>query len=266
LKTLSILTAVIFIFSTAGVCWAQEPEAPEEEEPSILDIIIEKFKKSIEGLAEQKKKEFEFTVLGMGVSGFQKADIDDTEGGSSIRGTSLVFASYPVFAVYQHYRYEWEGIDQLPFGNSMDDPWESLQQIIVGGVCKHDLTDLWKFSIQGAVLFGFEKEMEDSYSFYTGTNFTYEMTERWKLGLGGILYMHSKIESEWPIFPFINFSWNTQTKNGWWFTIGTNQIAGGYRYYDRKDLKFWATLGLGSLELGLKYKRWTFTLSLLMRV
>jgi hypothetical protein len=178
------------------------------------------------------------------VGGLLDADVGDSKGEVGVNKVEASF-SYSGFDLeYGLSSYRWDKVDQLPFGNGSDDPWDSLHEISFSADKTWQANEQWSYFVKGGVSSSFEKEMEDSFEYEVTGAAIYALSPVWQFGLGARLSYDAVDEVE--IMPVGGIYWNQSAETGWSACLGVPDTNLKYQFSPRfsSELSFSVDEGL----------------------
>ena len=139
-----------------------------------------------------------------------------------------------VVVAYDYTSFAWEQVNQLPFGDGKQEPWEQLHRLNLGFDHSDMLNGHWGYFLYIGGVSRFEKEMNESYGAEGFAGLIYRIPS-WRLGIrlgGGANYSPVKIEP----FPIVSLDWNTSAQSGFHGAIGFPTTKIGYRFSPKASM------------------------------
>lgn len=130
--------------------------------------------------------------------GYRLQDVEMEKGKAKYDVTrSGIKASYSHFHfAYNRLDYSWDDseIAKLPFGNGVDKPWKALQTLEIGANYDGKFSEKWTYSLEGALLSSFEKDIKDINSrVQAWAGYGFSPVLRLRFGARAYVYSHQLI-------------------------------------------------------------------------
>ncbi|MCP4351686.1 MAG: hypothetical protein GY795_39980 [Desulfobacterales bacterium] len=129
---------------------------------------------------------------------------------------------------YQYLSFGWDQVNDLPFGNGKDDPWEHLHSASVGYEYSKMADKRWGYFAGINVISQFEKEISGSFGATGFAGMIFNIPESNLIfQTGGVL---SYNEVEITVMPLVGLEWNPGAKSGFSATLGVPATQVSYHY------------------------------------
>lgn len=162
-----------------------------------------------------------------------------TKGETSIHTAALELDIWLFDLEYQHYTYEFNHPDALPFGNGNTEPWQDVHQISLGFGHMDMTTRRWGYFYNLGMTTGFEKEISDSFGVNAMGGLIYASRTTDFLFQMGALVSADSVET--MVIPVLGANWNTHAPRGPFFSFGMPQTLVGYRFSPEHEISAGAT-------------------------
>ncbi len=165
----------------------------------------------------------EFETSYVGPTNFE--DRNGEVGGCS---ASVAISLSKVNFGYQYISFAWDQVNDLPFGNEKDDPWEHFHSTSIGYEHSEMVNRRWGYFAGINVSSQFEKEMSGSFGAAGFGGMVFNIPEsNLILRSGGVL---SYNEVETTLMPLVGLEWNPQAKSGFSASLGVPVTRVSYHY------------------------------------
>ncbi len=129
---------------------------------------------------------------------------------------------------YQYLSFGWDQVNDLPFGNGKDDPWEHFHSASVGYEYSEMADKRWGYFAGINVTSQFEKEISGSFGATGFAGMVFNIPESNLIfQTGGVL---SYNEVEITVMPLVGLEWNPGAKSGFSATLGVPATEVSYHY------------------------------------
>jgi hypothetical protein len=180
-------------------------------------------------LAPQAQAQEELNNVNVELRLLPEVDIEDF--GAEVGLTQLnLSASYLCFTFdYGLKSYRWSGVEGLPFGNRVVDPWDNLHKLIFGLRYAGPINDEgWSYFVLGRLLSGFEEEMNSSFGYNIIGGVMAVFPPQWELRFG-VLVFYDEVD-EFGAFPVGTLLWNQEAATGWSAILGLPKTNLRYKF------------------------------------
>lgn len=178
---------------------------------------------------------------GTGVVG--QADFDEGDGGFSVVEADLS-ATYDMLTLAYGVRsYDWDDEASLPFGNGVDEPWETLHELELSLGSSGRIDERWGWFANLGLSAAWEEEMDDALGVSAMGGVNYALTRQWVVMMGLRASGH---QVGWSVLPVAAAVWNQGVEEGFSVSIGLPQSELQYRFNPS-----WAVRLYGKMDSGL---------------
>ncbi|MDY0117101.1 MAG: DUF6268 family outer membrane beta-barrel protein [Sulfurimonadaceae bacterium] len=186
--------------------------------------------------AQEEKKTLLDTLLEPKIT-YETAYLNDAKVGGT-DGTVRVFKNNLKVNIadasvsYSNWRFNWDSVENLPFGNKIDTPLEQIHELEVRMNFPKLINEKWFMLTSISANTTFEKEMSDSYGANIFAMLSYQMDMEHSFQFGAFANYH-------PIktlaLPVMSYSYRANEKDGWQFIFGFPITHVGY-FVDKNTL------------------------------
>lgn len=178
--------------------------------------------------------EYEIGVHGEAYVGFT-AQADYSDGGAAsvlTAGTSTGWEGLEIG--YEVKSFAWDKVEKLPFGNKVDNPWDTLHDLSVGYHDSYMFNDTWGILGGGQLGMAFEKEVDSSLYGMAYAGIIYALNREWSFSLGGGVEVN---HVEVSFLPLAGINFRQAEQEGFSFSLGVPETEVRYRFNEMLAVK-----------------------------
>ena len=184
----------------------------------ILASVCNAFEKSVLEKIIQPRISYESSLL-------NDAKVSDTDGSVQVYKNNLSINNEFIGLSYSNWKFDWNKIETLPFGNGSDAPIDQIHGLALNLNIPKKINDKWFLLTSLSLKSTFEKETKDSYGANLFSFASYRLDEDHSFQMGAFVNYHPTSTLALPV---ISYSYRTKFQDGWQFILGFPRTHVGY--------------------------------------
>jgi len=153
------------------------------------------------------------------------AKISQTDGSVQVSKNNLSINNEVIGFSYTNWKFDWNKIETLPFGNGSDAPIDQLHVLALNVNLPKKIDDQWFLLTSLSLKSTFEKELKDSYGANVFSFASYRLNEDHSFQIGAFVNYHPTSTLALPV---ISYSYRTKFQDGWQVVLGFPRTYVGY--------------------------------------
>lgn len=154
-----------------------------------------------------------------------EALVEGYGGGATVSKNTIRINNKMLGLSYSNWKFDWSGIDKLPFGNGIDTPLKDTHSIRLNVNIPYFINEKWFWLTSLSVKSTFEKQMSDSYSIGFFSFTSYRLDEDHALTLGAFANYHPTTTLA---LPALSYSYRARAHDGFKLILGFPRTYLGY--------------------------------------
>lgn len=154
------------------------------------------------------------------VGGIAKSTVGGRDSAYSLAAGKFALGLGPVGGEFKALHFVWDRPDDFVVDTKGRDPWDTLYEVSLGYRHPGAISERLSYELMLGAASGFEKQMEESFSFSAGGYLLYKFAPKWTLAAGGLYSRHQNVNTDFDFIPIIGISWNAEATKGLSFTLG----------------------------------------------
>jgi hypothetical protein len=184
----------------------------------ILASMCSAFEKSALERIIQPRISYESSLL-------NDAKVSDTDGSVQVYKNNLSINNEFIGLSYSNWKFDWNKIETLPFGNGSDAPIDQIHGLALNVNIPNKINDKWFLLTSLSLRSTFEKELEGSYGANLFSFTSYRLNEDHSFQMGAFVNYHPTSTLALPV---ISYSYRTKFHDGWQLMLGFPRTHVGY--------------------------------------
>ena len=184
----------------------------------ILASVCSAFEKSVLEKIIQPRISYESSLL-------NDAKVSDTDGSVQVYKNNLSINNEFIGLSYSNWKFDWNKIEALPFGNGSDAPIDQIHGLALNLNIPNKINDKWFLLTSLSLKSTFEKETKDSYGANLFSFASYRLDEDHSFQMGAFVNYHPTSTLALPV---ISYSYRTKFHDGWQLMLGFPRTHVGY--------------------------------------
>lgn len=184
----------------------------------ILASVCSAFEKSVLERIIQPRISYESSLL-------DDAKVSDTDGSVQVYKNNLSINNEFIGLSYTNWKFDWNKIETLPFGNGSDAPIDQIHGLALNLNIPKKINDKWFLLTSLSLKSTFEKETKDSYGANLFSFASYRLDEDHSFQMGAFVNYHPTSTLALPV---ISYSYRTKFHDGWQLMLGFPRTHVGY--------------------------------------
>lgn len=184
----------------------------------ILASVCSAFEKSVLERIIQPRISYESSLL-------DDAKVSDTDGSVQVYKNNLSINNEFIGLSYSNWKFDWNKIETLPFGNGSDAPIDQIHGLALNLNIPKKINDKWFLLTSLSLKSTFEKETKDSYGANLFSFASYRLDEDHSFQMGAFVNYHPTSTLALPV---ISYSYRTKFHDGWQLVVGFPRSHIGY--------------------------------------
>ncbi|OYZ66786.1 MAG: hypothetical protein B7Y17_01070 [Sulfuricurvum sp. 24-42-5] len=184
----------------------------------ILASMCSAFEKSVLERIIQPRISYESSFL-------DDAKVSDTDGSVQVYKNNLSINNEFIGLSYTNWKFDWNKIETLPFGNGSDAPIDQIHGLALNLNILKKINDRWFLLTSLSLKSTFEKETKDSYGANLFSFASYRLDEDHSFQMGAFVNYHPTSTLALPV---ISYSYRTKFHDGWQLMLGFPRTHVGY--------------------------------------
>lgn len=135
---------------------------------------------------------------------------------------------------YHHWRFKWDGVEHLPFGDGQSYPIRSMHRLSLRLNLPNRISDQWFWLTSLNINATFEREMDNAYGLGLFSFGSYRIDEDHALQLGAFANYHP---TKSLMLPAIGYSYRAKARDGFKAVIGFPRAYVGYHLHENLLLR-----------------------------
>lgn len=155
----------------------------------------------------------------------KNANINNSDGSVQITKNRLQLNNSLIRVGYTNWKFDWDNVSSLPFGNNVSQPIEHMHSIDLALTKSYRISEKW-FSLNSIFANStFEDNMSDSFAFGASSFASYSINDDHSIGLG-LFGKYHPVSS--TVLPIASYSYRANSKDGLQVMLGFPQTHVGY--------------------------------------
>jgi hypothetical protein len=163
------------------------------------------------------------------------AKISQTDGSVQVYKNNLSINNELIGLSYTNWKFDWNGVEALPFGNGSDAPIDQIHAFALNMNIPKKIDDKWFLLTSLSLKSTFEKEIKDSYGANLFSFASYRFDEDHSFQMGAFVNYHPTSTLALPV---ISYSYRTKFQDGWQFVLGFPRTYVGYHVNEQTLVRF----------------------------
>ena len=190
----------------------------------------------IEASAETSLNESGFGAVMVEAATTGWADIDESDGELRYSGVGVMADFWCFNLGYAQKHFEWEQVDQLPFGDGTGDPWDELCEVNFGLGYGGAISEQWSWFGEAGMFSAYEEDVDGSFGYYAAVGGGYVLNDMWSFSAGIAGAGYRKIRTKWSMFPMLGVNWRADAEEGFSAMLGYPETMINYHFGPRATL------------------------------
>lgn len=153
------------------------------------------------------------------------AKISNTDGSVQVYKNNLSINNELLGLSYSNWKFDWNKIETLPFGNATDTPIDQIHAFALNVNIPKKIDDKWFLLTSLSLKSTFEKELKDSYGANLFSFGSYRLDDDHSFQMGAFVNYHPTSTLALPV---ISYSYRTKFQDGWQLVLGFPRTHVGY--------------------------------------
>jgi hypothetical protein len=153
------------------------------------------------------------------------AKVSGTNGSVQVSKNNLSINNELIGLSYTNWKFDWNGVETLPFGNGFDTPIDQIHAFALNVNIPKKIDDKWFLLTSLSLRSTFEKELKDSYGANLFSFASYRLDEDHSFQMGAFVNYHP---TSTLVLPVISYSYRTKFHDGWQLVLGFPRTYMGY--------------------------------------
>lgn len=167
-------------------------------------------------------------------SSLSEGNIGNTEGSLSVEKNRLQINNELFGISYNHWDFDWNSINQLPFGDKIHTPIDELHGLEARITLPKKIDPNWFWLSSLTLKSTFENEMSRSYGINLLSFLSYRFNDDHSIQMGAFANYHPTSTLALPV---MSYSYREKFNEGWQFILGFPRTYVGYHYNENTLIK-----------------------------
>jgi len=163
------------------------------------------------------------------------AKVSHSDGSVQVSKNNLSINNELIGLSYTNWKFNWNKIETLPFGNGSDVPIDQLHTLALNVNLPKKIDDKWFLLTSLSLKSTFEKELKDSYGANVFSFASYRLDEDHSFQMGALVNYHPTSTLALPV---ISYSYRTKFQDGWQLVLGFPRTYVGYHLNEQTLARF----------------------------